>query len=1115
MAVYPPPNFEEYLSVFNPTNWIAEAGSGVDTAFLNANYLKFPVAQGTETLVDTTVNGDLTIANKIIYPNGNTQNTAPITRVEPIPNDGSDFTFTTACAGAINILTSTHTAADRNVFFPVFASIYNNSTITVINETATNIILGTSPSLSSNIFYTGIFGNDEETIRIPPNQQITFFYDGTSYDVISKGREVPLYLTTATNTFTNDCYIGYSSLIYTNAAAGTIALTNFAGVAPNSSNNLRQLLNSTINITNTSDFNLTLNTPTGTFGGQFGTSNTTYIVFPKQTIQLFVNSQTSTYDVVSRSSVASIALTYAELTTILGTGTTIRSYIGNNLTLTGTGTTVFSGFPNASAGRVINKTTRIFNSGIATISLVCSSSTFTGAYGTTTTTLVIPDGSWVDLTSDGTNWIVATRSTNPLFPLAPGATLFIGDNKSYFDSTLSINPSTNTTITIAIASSAHSRNYFIVNRSSSNNITLSLPSTFFTGLYGGDGTTTTTTVISPNCTLKLFSNGNVWNCYERGGSANYSVSTTTATSSIGANYYLYNSTIRFSCTQNLTYTIGLATLLAHTTSFKNNSLFSITLSIAGGTFGGIYGTGGTTFLIPASGSATVSSNGSAYEITACSKNNRQIFLTTPTLDWSNNFSHCETETIIQAPDGGLNTASTFTATATLGAGGSGAFNIMTVNSLGSGFINVGSVIPSWGSGSNSGNRFVVISQLTGTAGGSSATYLVSPPTESSLSGAISGYSNPNAVCSGTLTQTIPVAGGTDTPSDVIASRTGSGLLTAGSVISCNVGTDRNPYHYILGTQNGGEAGTYLVSAAVSKTGAPAATPYYGTQGSRINLPLPTVAVGRSYRFTNVNQIPVYISTAGETAVFGGKFGQQIAYGGSPAVQYSTNYLLRPGKTVELVASNGIWNATYATQSAVVFTNSSQMPIPGTSADYFYNPIDTLYGYNFNDGNTGGLKLYAGGGGIVNASGYPITVLVSMVVIWNANGVSTSSVLPFRTIRIIRSQVLGGTLSLTYDFPSAVPGVSLPNIPSLTVTGTATGGASPYTVAGSTSIVPPVTQNFVISRAANTSFAQSLGPVSLFLNPGEILIFQEYKVNGASTNETIAINNAQITIQRID
>lgn len=65
MATYPPPNFIEPLSVFNPTNWETMATT-LTTAIADLRYLKFPVAQGLETLQDTITNGTADFAGNII-----------------------------------------------------------------------------------------------------------------------------------------------------------------------------------------------------------------------------------------------------------------------------------------------------------------------------------------------------------------------------------------------------------------------------------------------------------------------------------------------------------------------------------------------------------------------------------------------------------------------------------------------------------------------------------------------------------------------------------------------------------------------------------------------------------------------------------------------------------------------------------------------------------------------------------------------------------------------------------------------------------------------------------------------------------------------------------------
>ena len=64
MAVYCKPSFNEYLTVFNPSNWLCGVNNdgtttsgGISLAYANANFLKFPTAQGSETLINIDVLG--------------------------------------------------------------------------------------------------------------------------------------------------------------------------------------------------------------------------------------------------------------------------------------------------------------------------------------------------------------------------------------------------------------------------------------------------------------------------------------------------------------------------------------------------------------------------------------------------------------------------------------------------------------------------------------------------------------------------------------------------------------------------------------------------------------------------------------------------------------------------------------------------------------------------------------------------------------------------------------------------------------------------------------------------------------------------------------------------
>ena len=61
MSVAPPP--DPLVPIFNPLYWETAAdGAAITTAYLNANYLKFPFAQGTENMQNTNVVGTLAVS---------------------------------------------------------------------------------------------------------------------------------------------------------------------------------------------------------------------------------------------------------------------------------------------------------------------------------------------------------------------------------------------------------------------------------------------------------------------------------------------------------------------------------------------------------------------------------------------------------------------------------------------------------------------------------------------------------------------------------------------------------------------------------------------------------------------------------------------------------------------------------------------------------------------------------------------------------------------------------------------------------------------------------------------------------------------------------------------
>jgi len=67
MSIYPPPNWVEELSTFNSSNYgQTTTTSATSTAFLDANYVKFPVAQGEVTFTNTSNTGNMTVQGNLL-----------------------------------------------------------------------------------------------------------------------------------------------------------------------------------------------------------------------------------------------------------------------------------------------------------------------------------------------------------------------------------------------------------------------------------------------------------------------------------------------------------------------------------------------------------------------------------------------------------------------------------------------------------------------------------------------------------------------------------------------------------------------------------------------------------------------------------------------------------------------------------------------------------------------------------------------------------------------------------------------------------------------------------------------------------------------------------------
>lgn len=1067
MAVYPPPNFTETITTFNTSNW-NEDYIDITPAYLRKNYLKFPVAQGTETLVNTIVNGDLSINQKIVYPNGSTQNTAPVINPITISNN---FNLTTNIFGARSILNSSTVPVDKNTFRTInlplsVDSIYNKSSITLFNNGLINILLTTSPGqVVADRKFLGIYGNDSTNIILPVNNELTFYWDGGNYQVISNGKRSVYYQDTASDwsSFTQYNLIGDSTLVYRYSGAnGLITLPSI---------DFNSLPNSKIEILNDSPNNLEI-VSTEFFSGIYGTGLGKMILFSGQCCCLYPDYYTTDYKVEWLNQRKEITLSYTAFLGICAIEE-LYTYYNNDIILTGSGATTISTFPTVQQGNASPKRTRIYNNGSGDITLTIPAGAFTsifsGTYGSGTSSLHIPAGLWVDLNANSTNWLVNTRSPDFVFIESIGTSVNYSANFSYLDSKLELTPSGDCTVSLIPATSCRSRSYNIFNRSVYN---ITLTNSEYIGVYGNNtGSGLTTTIIPPNSYLKLVSNGTRYICNERGEKAAFTYTILSGLSNTNQLFYIFNSTLTLqggagvldgSLVEIL---LPTPSLLAHRTRIYNPTISPVNLTIGSGVFGGYYGNNTGSYILPAGGLIEVEGGFTNYLVNYRSASSLNI-LPVGTLNLTNDNSYCESDINIVAPDIGIafSNCSGF-------ASQSGQQNFV-VSSITTGVINVGTVIIFTG-----GIRQVVLNQQTGTLGGV-GTYTVSGVATVGAGTAFTGFSNPNSLSTGTFTQNATSRATLPPTYNISGISVGSGTLDIGTVISSSTGTNTTLYQYILDNINSGGTGVYKMTGRAASTDITSQV-WFGTAGNKIILPPPSLATGRSFTFTNQNQLPVNITTTGGTDVFGGLWGQQTISTTTSQFVYSTNYLLRPGKTVKLVAIGNIWSAVSASSQTTTLSLSATTNTP--TADNSYQVLASLVILDSRDFNTNGLSILGGARNrIYNNTGYPILISASASINWANSAVSSSAQLPQRTIKFDRPG-LGTTLNISAAGQS-IPGLSLPVV--------GAGGAS---------------QTFTITPASS-AYNQLLFGTIIQLQPGEEFGISVSKVNSAATAETVSITS---------
>lgn len=139
MSAEPPPSGGN--SGFNPDDW-TNANDPIDNQFLAANYLQFPLAQGTETLANTIVSGELTVQNNSTFADLATFNNG----IDITTTAGIKFSDTTVQTTAFIEANYAQLNTD-NTFLPTFTNTFNGSV-----DLGTNAIAKTQASGDSSTF---------------------------------------------------------------------------------------------------------------------------------------------------------------------------------------------------------------------------------------------------------------------------------------------------------------------------------------------------------------------------------------------------------------------------------------------------------------------------------------------------------------------------------------------------------------------------------------------------------------------------------------------------------------------------------------------------------------------------------------------------------------------------------------------------------------------------------------------------------------------------------------------------------------------------------------------------------------------------------------------------
>jgi len=313
MSIYPPPNWTETLTTFNSSNYGQTVEtSSVSTAFLDANYVKFPVAQGEITFTNTSNTGNMTVQGNLLTNTiTGTTTTSTISLFPSITTSNINLGAGLTTGSTLKIGSSTNS---NHLGLVDFTSNTINNTVAstgdlyICNNQISGVLtLGGSASRTGAI-NIGTGASSTSTISIGASAS-TINLNGSSVNVNSVSL-IPASASTAlTYTFSDNVAQNF----FVNCTNTTTSRTQTLPVNPYNGQKITIINRSTTN-TNTITVG---NTSTQTIQG-FGVSATSITVYTEQAVILQWVDTTRNYWVIqykSNETFLPITPTYSSIST--------------------------------------------------------------------------------------------------------------------------------------------------------------------------------------------------------------------------------------------------------------------------------------------------------------------------------------------------------------------------------------------------------------------------------------------------------------------------------------------------------------------------------------------------------------------------------------------------------------------------------------------------------------------------------------------------------------------------------------------------------------------------------------------------------------------------------